>query len=596
MKFLIGRISENRTGFLLAFVAVLLVIGWRVMAIRHDSIPGRDWRKAALELGSVPQFRRERAMVVNHANTCIVYDQDVEKNIGFYFCDITSGKKTFLCDRIVKKNNVVTSPLGWSPDDSLLIYRTPVENNPTELKFVICDGKTGAALKELKADANLTGFAWLSSSVFVYGMGSDLAIVQKVADGTWVKSKRLHGILKNAHGLTAISATSVAWQEQQKGVKPTVYNGTDQPSSISLLDINSGSVQTIWESTTNQLVEFTYSSESGEFLLNCLDATGQYLIRFNPFRKWTADGGRVVGGKHELVKNITWEKDSPRYAFLNDDGLGAFDIKANTNSDLIHLPWHGGVTQFALFGDDLFIVGNPENESPGIWHYNLVSKSLNSVILEAAGKYQYAKAVQSASGLTTNSTGGEVGYYLWKPADLVPGKKYPIIFTQTVPEWLPYQEAAANAGYYFVAARRSSWGNDELQNWGDDVMSVYKTLLKDPQINMDTNQMYLWGRSAETAPLSALFEQNPDLWKGLIIFDPGGLLNLEQLRQKRLFFITGRDSPGAQELLQYQTQAYEMGVPLKLILQDHIAHVSMSLDTESQRTMRFTQFLLKNRN
>src|SRR6202042_3004748 len=107
----------------------------------------------------------------------------------------------------------------------------------------------------------------------------------------------------------------------------------------------------------------------------------------------------------------------------------------------------------------------------------------------------------------------------------------------------------------------------ELQNWGDDVMSVYKTLLKDPQINMDTNQMYLWGRSAETAPLSALLEQNPDLWKGLIIFDPGGLLNLEQLRQKRLFFITGRDSPSAQELLQYQTRAYEMGVPLKLILQ-----------------------------
>jgi hypothetical protein len=723
MNLLISRILENKTRFYAALAAALIVIGWHLAVVARQPA---NWRKMATELGSVPQFRRERYIIANHANNCVIYNQDVENHVGFYFCNLVSGEKTFLCDRL-KNDGECTYPFGWSTDDSLLIYSTLVEEkHNSDQKFVICDGKTGAKLKELQVDAGFGSVVWLSPRSFAYGAWSDLVIIEQRPDGTWVKKKTIPGILRSASCLTAVSENSVAWQEpDQEGVNQMAYKSSDQEWMVTLIaenqyeiaktnglaltaadskaqlvllpyagtsnqlwtftpneanynimnvgsgeniddwsgragtivgqytqdkanvnqqwkltrvgdsrlnqptrkkagsiangsyeiscpaggdfaisysgagirqiDINSGIVAPLWQSPTNRLIEFTYSSESGQYLLNCLDTDGQYLIRYNPFTGLSADAGRVANQTTDWIRNITWENHLPRYAYLNEDGLGSFEIKADAGTNLFQLPWHGGVTQYALYGDDLFVTGNPENEFPGIWHYNLKSKSLDCGPVESLARYQYSKRVPPIPALTTNSLGQEVGYYVWPPADVVPGKKHPIILTQTVNEWLPYQEAAANAGYYFVIARRSVFHNDRMQNWDDDVMSVYKALTNQTNINIDTNQMYLWGRCGETDEISRLLDANPALWKGLIFFDPSGLPNLEELRQKRIFIITGREAENARQLLDYQTKALAMGVPVKLILQDHIGHLSMSVATERARTIWFTEFLLQSK-
>jgi dienelactone hydrolase len=192
----------------------------------------------------------------------------------------------------------------------------------------------------------------------------------------------------------------------------------------------------------------------------------------------------------------------------------------------------------------------------------------------------------------TNSLGELRGYSLWSPAALSPQKKYPVIITQTVNEWLPCTQTAANLGCYFAMVTRPFWRNQHIENWGADAMAMYEVLAKNP--NVDTNRIFLWGRSMETGYLCQLLAEKPNLWKGVILFDPGGLPDLEGLRGKKLFIITGNDADNAKYLKKYQDQAAAAGVSLTLILQENTMHVSDTISSERARTIEFAKFLDEN--
>ena len=139
---------------------------------------------------------------------------------------------------------------------------------------------------------------------------------------------------------------------------------------------------------------------------------------------------------------------------------------------------------------------------------------------------------------------------------------------------------------------RPFWRNQHIENWGADAMAMYEVLAKNP--NVDTNRIFLWGRSMETGYLCQLLAEKPNLWKGVILFDPGGLPDLEGLRGKKLFIITGNDADNAKYLKKYQDQAAAAGVSLTLILQENTMHVSDTISSERARTIEFAKFLDEN--
>lgn len=236
-------------------------------------------------------------------------------------------------------------------------------------------------------------------------------------------------------------------------------------------------------------------------------------------------------------------------------------------------------------------VGDPANEPPGIWDYDIASGSLNCIVPDLEQPFKYAKYATPICGEVTNNSGNVGCYTLWQPANFSPQKKYPVIIGQTVnAEWLPYEQVAANSGCYFAVVHRPYWMSKKLQDWPADVMGLYELLAKNP--NIDTNRVFLWGHSVETVYLCQLFEEKPQLWNGIILFDPSDLPDVTTLKHKKILIIAGKDSD-AQQLVQYSDQAAQAGIPLKFILLENDKHNPESTRSVRARTLEFARFLIE---
>ena len=74
-------------------------------------------------------------------------------------------------------------------------------------------------------------------------------------------------------------------------------------------------------------------------------------------------------------------------------------------------------------------------------------------------------------------------------------------------------------------------------------MALYTMMTKNP--NIDTNRVFLFGTSWDADFLSQIIAGKPDLWRGAILFGPGGLPGLSYLHKKKLLIIAGRNDGDA---------------------------------------------------
>jgi hypothetical protein len=581
MNKLMQRVVFDRSGLWLATAAVLFVIAWRGWVVAHNK--PAHWEEIIGEFASIPYF--EYGLHPNHTDTGLVYPQDTEKGVGIFFCDIGSGKRALVCEQKEEGWSWQRfGMLGWSPDDSLFACAYP-PNDPKQPgeEILLCNGITGEIVAKLEAVVTLAEFTWLTPRSFVYsswdGDSHNVQVIEQKPDGNWVQARTFRQIgNKQMKGLTATSSNSVAWRQE---------------GSIWALDFADGSPQKIWECTTNQLVGFTYSDETREFLLNCSDEKGQFLIRFYPQTKWTADAGRI-SDQTSVIQNVTWFNDGTRYVYLaKEQGINVFYIKAKTNSELTRLSWPGTTGFCTLSGDHLFINGNLMNQPLGIWEYDIKDGNLSCVVSALEHPAGYAKWVAPVDDVLTNQLGNRVGYHLWQPVQLTAGKKYPVVIAQTTYDWQSFPQIAANEGYYYAIVERPGW-YDGLDSWADDVMSLYNILSRNP--NIDTNRAFLYACSVETTQLPKLFAEQPDLWKGALILTPTVLPDLSNVRLSSMLIVDGKDESKdtLQWLIQYQDKAARLGVRVNLAFLDG-AHQRWSVATERERVMQVALFLLENK-
>jgi pimeloyl-ACP methyl ester carboxylesterase len=205
-----------------------------------------------------------------------------------------------------------------------------------------------------------------------------------------------------------------------------------------------------------------------------------------------------------------------------------------------------------------------------------------------------ASIVVPRSGAITNALGKQMSCHVWEPVKVDAGKKYPLIITQTTYGWSPYQQIAAQEGYYFATVARPYWSDKTIYNWGADVMALYSMMAKNP--NIDTNRVFLFATSWDTAFLSQLVSEKPDLWRGAILITPSTVPDLSSWHNPKIFVVAGKNQAGEIErLTQYQDAAAAgLGVPVKLFLQKGAEHISRSVATERARTMQLAKFLAEN--
>ncbi len=551
--------------------AILIVVGWRlcVIASQHHLLA------IATEIGSIAQSKEEMGneeLVPSSDGHGLVYFQETETGLGTYFCEIASGKNALLFEQKENGYNGELGMVAWSPDDHFFACVFKSDSNPQHLtrNIIICDGISGKPVVKIEALWD-SKFIWLSPHSFAYTRYNQAWLVfEQKADGNWVQTQVIKrfadGELNN---LTATSPHSVAWQ---------------QDNDIWTYDFVSGASGKIWESATNKLESFTYSDETGNFLMNCSDENGPLSICFRPPRLWDKQGA---------ILSVTRNDNREKYADLSEDhGLYSFTIKSSTNSEPTHFIWEGMVEYYKLAGDYLYFTGNLANGPPGIWQYNIKSKEVRCLDSGLKGILKYTKMVTPIGRMSANIFGKQMNYHIWEPPDISPGKKYPLIIGQTHYMWFSYQQVAANGGYYFASADRLSWW-DGLDDWGADVMGLYEILSKNP--NIDTNRIYLFATSAESSYLSRFVAEKPDLWKGVILFNPVTEPDLSNARLSRMFIVRGRDEDTPVErLIKYQNEAAKTGVPIKLVIQNGVQHITRSIATERERTRQFAQFLLGN--
>jgi dipeptidyl aminopeptidase/acylaminoacyl peptidase len=275
-----------------------------------------------------------------------------------------------------------------------------------------------------------------------------------------------------------------------------------------------------------------------------------------------------------------------------DRGLYSFTIKPSANSEPTHFVWNGMVEYYKLAGDYLYFTGNLANGPPGIWKYNIKSQEVRCLDSGLKTNFQYTKMVTPIGGMGTNRLGEQINYHIWEPTHVSSGKKYPLIIGQTHYMWFSYQQIAANAGYYFASADRLSWW-DGLDHWGADVMELYQILAKDP--NIDTDRIYLFATSVESESLRQFVAEKPDLWRGVILFNPVAAPNLSNMHLSRIFIVGGRDDDNpVEQLIKYQDRAAKAGIPVNLFLQNGVQHITRSIATERELTRQFARFLLQN--
>src|SRR5208283_651998 len=125
-------------------------------------------------------------------------------------------------------------------------------------------------------------------------------------------------------------------------------------------------------------------------------------------------------------------------------------------------------------------------------------------------------------------------------------------------------------------------------------MQLYETLANNP--NIDTNLVYLFATSAESGYLSQFVAEKPDLWRGVILLNPVVEPGLSNTHLSRIFIVGGTDdvNNSVEQLTKYQDEAARAGIPVKLVVQNGVQHITRSIATERERTRQFARFLLEN--
>jgi hypothetical protein len=243
-----------------------------------------------------------------------------------------------------------------------------------------------------------------------------------------------------------------------------------------------------------------------------------------------------------------------------------------------------GASQASPHGRNEFAVASLYGEAPAIWQHVSDSQTPRCVVPNVEKPFRYVKNAPIEEGLVTNAAGDKLTYYLLTPANNVAGARHPLVLAilgmnEMGFTWSHNHEAFANCGAYFVSVDRRGRGYEQ---WAKDVLSIYQALAC--RLAVDTNDVWLYADSVGAAPVYSLLYDQPALWRGAILFSPGGFPDPAQVRHKRLFFdCGGSDGDLAQRATQFQDEAAKEGTPITLLIHPGLQHTYRLPQLERER-------------
>lgn len=274
--------------------------------------------------------------------------------------------------------------------------------------------------------------------------------------------------------------------------------------------------------------------------------------------------------------------------------LGQYSVlvKTNLTAEPVQLLARGTIERLCEAGAFVYVVGSLTNEPPGLWEYDPSTGKLRLVVVNPERPFHYARNADVQCGKFTNSVGETLTYHLLPPAQIAKDKKYPVFLGQSPYAWRGHQNAVANAGAYWMSVDRPSFHDARINNWTEDVMSGYGEVAKLPDV--DTNNVFLYGSSAEVGYLNALVRDQPALWKGALLFHAGGFPDLTAAHMTKVYIDAGEiDAAGVKSAAQFQDNALRTGVRVSYVVHADSGHTMHSQSAQRERIEQISEFLIK---
>ncbi len=592
-----GNILHSRwLGLVLAVLTPLLVVTCHRLA---TSGKPAHLHETVEELGSILIFAGRP--LLNHDCTKMVFLQyrtlgsRTNDSWGINLLDLASGKRTLLDELSTDswREEAIYGQVrtfGWSPDDKLFAYCRKKQK-----EIVIADIATGKIVATFLVPKSIGSGTWLSPQTLVCTDRERVFAVTQ-SGGQWLPPQDLvapvsapgdGGTNQPIESLQAFSADTLLWQ---------------QAGDIWKLRRGEACPEKVWQTRTNELVEYFYAPETGKFLLHFRDARGDRLAELPT----PGGGGAATLTNEERIENggyrptqVRWINQGRGYAYLNesDYGLNTPVIKFDRQRPPAQLPWQSEIKSYAVCGEQLFVMSSLTNEPMGIWQYDLVSGALERLVANQERPFQYAVNQPPLEHVFTNVAGKRLSYYLLEPAGLNPDRLAPLVFgcmgkLEKAYVWDRYAQTIANCGFYCVIPDRR---NSEVSEWAADAVSIYEDLKK--RINLNLNQVHLLGISVGAGTMNELLTTRPELWRDAIYLSPGSLPDPALLSRRRVLVdIGGLDPLWGEKSInakKFRDAAARAGAEVTLLIREGVEHNCRILSIEKERLHQLASFLGK---
>jgi hypothetical protein len=350
------------------------------------------------------------------------------------------------------------------------------------------------------------------------------------------------------------------------------------------------------------LTGFNYSKETGRLLIRRAENGRDTLWRMETGKEPLGDPTQILQGR--FLRDVQWT--GPReFAYtsreIGHQGLLMADLSGKQNAPLFQ---RGNIGWFKVTPDQKKVLfwGNISNEpAAGIWQCDLVNGEIRSVVPASDFSSPYAHQLNSTYGALKIASGRTLHYHLFFPADFDRHKKYPLVIGSTPvgvmmngPHGRQWAPDIATCGAFVITVDRTGWF-ESLNQWEENVLSVYQHLCQDPCL--DLHRVYLFSASAETQPMSQLLAKSPGLWKGAIFLNPSGLPDFSksppfQARPKILISTGGEEHQEAR-FKTFQMDALNSGVMTEIIIHPGENHHVVGNAAQLARTKAMMHFIFE---
>ena len=363
---------------------------------------------------------------------------------------------------------------------------------------------------------------------------------------------------------------------------------------------NSDAPVKIWESSTNQLLEFTFSASDQLFLLHCLDANGEFVGSLDPAKgQFPARFSEIARLARLPATNLMCVGGVKDFAYFTkgEAGRKALVIQSKDSPVTATVEWataksYASARSYAAGQKQIYVIGQRAltNDLVSIWRYDAANGSLACVVPNQETELKFAKNDAVSLVMVTNSLGDKLAYSLKSPAGFSASKKCPVVIGEG---WTGYQLAVVGGGYCFANLSREG---REMDQWHEDMMAVYDDLAKNPGI--DIAQVYLLGISGGASVVNRLLEEKPGLWRGAILFSPVDFPDLTRVRVSKILIDSGGadlhlGDNGRARMAKFQDAALLAGIQVTVASHEDAGHVFNSVKAEKERVQELVKFLFE---